>query len=51
MMNYLKYKIHSKNSLYLKYLKRGKRKYDYIKLQRSSEEVSEDIIKSKEQYY
>ena len=48
---YLKGKIHCKNSLYLKYLKHGKRNYDYIELQRSIEEVSEDISKSKEKYY
>ena len=51
MTNYLKHRIHSKNSLYLKYLKHGKRNCDYIELQRSIEEVSEDISKSKEQYY
>ena len=51
MTNYLKHKIHCKNSLYLKYLKHGKRNCDYIELQRSIEEVSEDISKSKEQYY
>ena len=49
MTNYLKHKIHCKNSLYLKYLKHGKRNCDYI--QRSIEEVSEDTSKSKEQYY
>ena len=51
MMNYLKYKIHCKKDHYLKYLKHGKRNCDYIELQRSIEEVSEDISKSKEQYY
>ena len=51
MTNYLKYKIHCKKGLYLKYLKHGKRNSDYIELQRSIEEVSEDISKSKEQYY
>ena len=51
MTNYLKHKIHCKNSLYLKYLKHGKRNCDNIKHQRSTEEVSEDISKSKEQYY
>ena len=52
MTNYLKYKIHCKNGIfYLKYLKHGKRNSDYIELQRSIEEVSEDISKSKEQYY
>ena len=51
MTNYLKHKIHCKNSLYLKYLKHGKRNCDYIELQRSIEEVSEDISKIKEQYY
>ena len=50
-MNYLKYKIHCKEGHYLKYLKHGKRNCDYIELQRSIEEVSEDISKSKEQYY
>ena len=48
MTNYLKYKIHCK---YLKYLKHGKKNCDYIELQRSIEEVSEDISKSQEQYY
>ena len=51
MTNYLKYKLHCKNSLYLKYLKRGKSNCNYIELQRSTEEVSEDISKSKEHYY
>ena len=51
MTSYVKYKIHCKNSLYLKYLKHGKRNCDYIELQRSIEEVSEDISKSKEQHY
>ena len=51
MTNYLKPKIHCKNNLCLKYLKHGKRNCDYIELQRSIEEVSEDISKSKEQYY
>ena len=46
MTNYLKHKIHCKNSLYLKYLKHDKRNRDYIELQRSIEEVSVDI-----QYY
>ena len=50
MTNYLKQKIHCKNSLYLRYLKHGKRNCDYIELQRSIEEVFEDISKSKEQY-
>ena len=30
MTNYLKYNIHCKKSLYLKYLKHGKRNCDYI---------------------
>ena len=51
MKHYLKHKIHCKNSLYLKYSKHGKKNCDYIELQRSIEEVSEDISKSKEQYY
>ena len=34
----------------LKHLKHVKRNCDYIELQRSIEEVSEDISKSKEQY-
>ena len=51
MTNYLKHKIRCKNSLYLKYLKHDKRNRDYIELQRSIEEDSEDISKSKEQYY
>ena len=51
MTNYLKHKIHCKNSLYLKYLKHGKTNYNYIEHQRSIEEVSEDISKSKEHYY
>ena len=51
MTNYLKHKIHCKNSLYLKYLKHGKRNCDYIELQRSIEEVSEDISKSKERFF
>ena len=51
MTNYLKHKIHCQNSLYLKYLKHGKRSCDYTELQRSIQEVSEDISKSKEQYY
>ena len=51
MTNYLKYKIHCIKCLYLKCLKHGKRNCDYIELQRSIEEVSEDISKSKEQYY
>ena len=46
MKSYLKYKIHCKNSLYLKYLKQGKRDCDYIELQRSMDEISEDISKS-----
>ena len=48
MTSYLKYKIHCKNSLYLKYLNHGNRNCDYNELQRSIEEVSEDISKSKE---
>ena len=51
MTNYLKHKTHCKNSLYLKCLKHGKRNCDDIELQRSIEEVSEDISKSKEQYW
>ena len=51
MKNFVKHKIHCKNSLYLKYLKRGKRNCDYIQLQRSIEEVPENISKSKEQYF
>ena len=51
MTNYLNYKVHCKNGLYLKYLKHGKPNYDYIELQRSIEEVFEGISKSKEQYY
>ena len=51
MTNYLKHKIHCKNSLYIKHLKYGKRNCDYIELQRSIEEVSEDISKSKEQFF
>ena len=51
MTNYLKHKIHCKNSLYLKYLKHGKTNCDYTELQRSNEDVSEDISKSKEQYH
>ena len=47
MTNYLKHKIYCKNSLYLKYLKHGKKNCDYIELQRSIEEVSEDIFKLK----
>ena len=35
MTNYLKHKIHCKNSLYLKYLKHCKRNCDYIELKRS----------------
>ena len=35
----------------LKHLKHVKRNCDYIELQRSIEEVSEDISKIKEQYY
>ena len=45
------YKIYCKKDLYLKYLKHGKRNCDYIELQRFIEEVSEDISRSKEQYY
>ena len=48
MTSYPKYKIHCKNSLYLKYLNHGNRNCDYNELQRSIEEVSEDISKSKE---
>ena len=51
MRNYLKHKIHCKKSLYVKYLKHGKRNCDYIEVQRSIEKVSEDTSKSKEQYY
>ena len=51
MRNYLKHKIHCRNSLYLKYLKHGNRNCDYIELQRWIKEVSEEIFKSKEQYY
>ena len=51
MTNYLKHKTDCKNSLYLKYLKHGKRNFNYIELQRSIEEVSENISKSKEQYF
>ena len=51
MTNYLKYKIHRKNSFYLKYLKHGKKNCDYIELQRSIEEVSEGKSKCKEQHY
>ena len=51
MTNYLKYKIHCKKGLYLKYLKHGKRNCDHIELQTSIEEVSEDISESKKQYY
>ena len=51
MTNYLKYKIHCKNSLYLNYLKHGKKNCDYIELQRSIEEVSGAIFKSKEPYH
>ena len=51
MTNYLKHKIHCKISLYIKYLKHGKRNCDYVEPQRSIDEVSEDISKSKEQYY
>ena len=51
MTNYLIHRTHCKNCFYLKYLKHGKRNCDYIELQRSIEEVSEDISKSKEQYY
>ena len=47
MTNYLKYKICCKKGLYLKYLKHGKKNSDYIELQRSIEEVSEDISKVK----
>ena len=47
MTNYLKPKIHCKNNLCFKYLKHGKRNCDYIELQRSIEEVSGDISKSK----
>ena len=36
---------------YLNYLKHVKRNCDYVELQRSVEEVSEDISKFKEQYY
>ena len=35
----------------MKYLKYGKRNCDYTELQKFIEEVSEDISKSKEQYY
>ena len=45
--NYLKPKINCKNNLCLKYFKHGKRNCDYIELQRSIEEVSEDISKNK----
>ena len=48
MTSYLKYKFHCIKSLYLKYLKHGNRNCDYNELQRSIEEVSEDISKSKE---
>ena len=51
MTNYLKYKIHCKKGLYLKYLKHGKRNCDYTELQRFTEEISKDISKSKEHYY
>ena len=51
MINYFKYKIHCKKSLYLKHLKHGKRSCDYTELQRSIEKVPKDISKSKEQYY
>ena len=51
MTNFLKYKIHCKKSLYIKHLKHGKRNCDYIELQRSIEEVSEDISKSKERFF
>ena len=51
MTNSLTYKIQWKNSIHLKYLKHGKRNCDYIELQRSIEELSEDISKSKEQCY
>ena len=44
-------KIHCKNSLYLKYLKHGKKNCDYTELQRSTEEVSAAISKSKEPYH
>ena len=33
MTNYLKHKIHCKNSLYLKYLEHSKRNCDYIERQ------------------
>ena len=49
--NYIKYKIHCKKSLYLKYLKHSNRNCDYIELHKSIEEFSEDISKTKEQYY
>ena len=49
MSNYLKYKIHCKNSLYLKFLKHDKKNCDYIEFQRFTEEVSETISKNKEQ--
>ena len=51
MTNFLKYKIHCKKSLYIKHLKHGKRNCDYIELQRSIEEVSEDKSKSKERFF
>ena len=53
MTIYLKYKIHCKNSLYLKYLKHGKKNCEYNELQKSSEEVSEvsAIFKIKELYH